>query len=209
MKPPLLSWVNAYHGECFHVNSQRGSRECGITKAVMKKCLTDEDVTKDGGLNPDTFNINRVEENWDGKAGDAVWQNNGFSGRARAACETIIYMPCKPGKYVGGKFKPRDIFVYFLDDYKTDIMRSCKALIEAASSAGYELMIVENNWEAVSKSFEEEAQGSYAVFDTADTAPLSELSEDEFFEKIGYAWFLCKCKKTKETECNALKGDNT
>ena len=205
MKKPLLSTVNAYHGECYHVNSAESSKECGITKAVLKKCFSDEDVTKGGGLNPKTFNINRYEVNWKEKEGYAAWENKDFSRRAREACETIIYMPCEPGKFRAGQFIKDDI-VWSKSKYQLETMTQCKVLIEAANSAGYQLMIVESNWFAVPR-----VQKAFVVFDTKGAIgdgpeSLWNIEPKGFYEEQGHAWFFCKCKENMDTQCKALKG---
>ena len=113
--------------------------------------------TKDGGLNPNTFKINRLEENWNKEVGYAAWQSNDFSRRARAACETIIYMPCTIGKYEAGKFI-KYMSAHNIhgkrNKYKHDTMNKCQVLIDAAKGAGYQLMIVDNNWAAVPNVFD-------------------------------------------------------
>ena len=192
-KSPILSLVNAYHGECHHLYSTEGSKECGITKTVLNTCLTNKDVTKDDGVNPDTFKINRVENNWNEKEGYVVWQDKYFSRRARKACETIIYMPCKPGKNMAGK-----LVIVQTDKVQ---LEHCEVLIEAANSAGYQLMIVESNWKANSR-----VPKRYDVIDTR----VDEILEVIWGESIepGPAWFFCKCKpgsSAMEDECNGLK----
>ena len=198
MTPPLLSWVNAYHGECHSILTERSIRRCGVTAAVLKECLTDKYVTADGGLSPVDYKINRFEPNWSAEKGYAAWQDKEFSKRARDACETIISMHCTLGIYnIWGQFVKKNLNEM---RYQDETLKHCEALIEAAKSAGYRIMIVESNW-----AENPTARETYEVLDTEEAyQQFSKLTPKQFYDTHGHAWFFCKCRKPMR-KCNDLK----
>ena len=128
-----MSWANAYHGECHFVQTDGRFRNCGMARALMEKCLSDEDVIKDGGLDPLTYKFNRYTKE---DKEYCVWNDLDFTKRARESCTTIISMFCYPGFYQAGEFFPTPYVP------GRDPAMACKLLIDAAISKGYQIMML-------------------------------------------------------------------
>ena len=79
-----LSKLDADPGECRDVETQQGSGQCGLATALFQVCFQDEDVTKDGGLNPSKnpdFNAHPEEQQ-----------------RATSRCAIIVFVACIPDR---------------------------------------------------------------------------------------------------------------
>jgi len=76
-----LAHLTAERGHCNDLHTEKGSRKCGIGKALMALCFKDEDIIEDGGLNPLT---------------DGTWKDEKLKTIARDVCKTIIHISCEP-----------------------------------------------------------------------------------------------------------------
>ena len=76
-----LATLEAKQGYCHDVNTADGSRRCGLATALMYQCFLDSDITRNGGIDPET-NIDFIS-------------NPAMQQKARS-CKTIIDVPCAP-----------------------------------------------------------------------------------------------------------------
>ena len=117
-----LAYLNARQGECNNLETYEHSRRCGIGRALMVTCLLDEEVTKDGGLDPDTY--------WQREYVDfAVWKDKEFTKKAKENCAAIVAVSCGP-RVSNPQGKP--------------LVSICKSYINAAFRAKYDLVFVDH-----------------------------------------------------------------
>ena len=81
-----MSELSAQLGTCNEVETLAGNRYCGLATALMYECFGDEDVTKNGGVNP--------------KKNDKFKNHPEEQKRLMAKCSTIVYLECLPEKPV-------------------------------------------------------------------------------------------------------------
>ena len=133
----------------------------------MLLCMEDEDVTRDGGLNPLTYNELKEFDY-------ALWEDEEFRVRSRQLCLSIIAITCEPAhritKYV------------------------CKAYIEAAKIAGYQMMFIDMN-----------PDFSYKVLKTKNAESQFIKDPQNFLNSYGHEWFFCKCKRGSTQDCYKLE----
>ena len=108
--PTTISGLNADRGQCNDVVTEKDYRKCGIARSLLVLCLRDEDITRDGGVNPLTYN-DLTETDY------AIWEDEEFGERARLLCSSIVAVTCEP-----------------IDNTPK---YACKTYIEAARIAGY------------------------------------------------------------------------
>ena len=114
-----LAYLKGRRGECNNLETYEHSRRCGIGRALMVTCLQDEEVTKDGGLDPDTY--------WQREYVDfAVWKDKEFTKKAKENCASIVAITCGPS--INGQ----------------PIVSICKSYINAAFRAKYDLVFVDH-----------------------------------------------------------------
>ena len=117
-----LASLNARQGECNDLETNEDSRRCGIGRALMVTCLLDEEVTKHGGLDPDTYWMRQYVVY-------SVWEDTEFTKKAKENCASIVAITCQPG-INNPQGKP--------------LVSICKSYINAAFRAKYELIFVEH-----------------------------------------------------------------
>ena len=78
----FLSLLGATHGKCNLVSTEKASRRCGLATAMMFTCFLDEDVTRNGGINPNT--------------NQAFKDHPDMQKIARDSCNIIVYTQCMP-----------------------------------------------------------------------------------------------------------------
>ena len=78
VRKPELAFLCAKKGYCNDVFTNEGSRKCGIGKALMKLCLIDGDITKDGGYDLSTED----------------WNDDELAPKVLNLCQTIVYISC-------------------------------------------------------------------------------------------------------------------
>ena len=79
----FLSRLDAHPGECIFVNTLPDSKQCGLETGLMYSCLKDEDITKNGGVNPKT---------------NCVFKSHpDQQALAEKKCDIIVYLKCLPG----------------------------------------------------------------------------------------------------------------
>ena len=79
-----MSQLESYPGNCFYIKTQDGSKRCGLATALFYACFLDDDVTRNGGIYPDTdvqFNNPKNRE---------------MKKIAKAKCATIVRTTCQP-----------------------------------------------------------------------------------------------------------------
>ena len=81
LSKPQLAILKAKRGECNDLLTEKGSRQCGIGKEIMKMCLKDDDIIEDGGYNPMT---------------ESSWDDEDLKRTARNVCKAIVLVTCSP-----------------------------------------------------------------------------------------------------------------
>ena len=112
-----LARLKAGQGICDDLLTYGNSRRCGIGKTLMTTCLEDPEITKDGGLDPDTYSIHGGPT--------SIWEDKEFSKEAFGNCEAIVAITCRPTAST-----PKIV---------------CKSYIEAAQIANYHMVFVEHD----------------------------------------------------------------
>ena len=67
-------------GYCNWVATIHRYQRCGLSKALMKVCFTDDKITANGGFDPLT---------------DSKWKDNSNKMKVKGACRTMIYLQCR------------------------------------------------------------------------------------------------------------------
>ena len=81
---PFMSQLDAYHGNCFYIKTKDRSKRCGLATALFYGCFLDNDVTKNGGIDPDKdVQFNRPK-------------NHEMKKIAKAKCAIIVRTICQP-----------------------------------------------------------------------------------------------------------------
>ena len=117
-----LAYLTAGQGECNNLETYEHSRRCGIGRALMVTCLLDEEVTKDGGLDPDTWWKQETEKY-------SVWKDKEFTKTAKENCASIVAVTCK---------------ISIDDSQGNQLLSICKSYINAAFRAKYDLVFVDH-----------------------------------------------------------------
>ena len=78
VRKPELAFLCGKKGYCNDLFTYEGSRKCGIGKGLMKLCLSDGDITKDGGYDLSTED----------------WNDDELAPQVLNLCQTIVYISC-------------------------------------------------------------------------------------------------------------------
>ena len=108
-----MSQLESYPGNCFYIKTQDGSKRCGLATALFYACFLDDDVTRNGGIYPDTdvqFNNPKNRE---------------MKKIAKAKCATIVRTTCQPAPptpiavcvgYMKGAIKAYYSLIFMVDN---------------------------------------------------------------------------------------------
>ena len=97
----FLSYIIASPGNCHTVKTKPKYRRCGLATELVRSCLTDEDVIRNGGIDANTngdFSNNLAEREY-----------------AKEHCATIVYLQCQPEERYPPNTTPNAACVLFLD----------------------------------------------------------------------------------------------
>ena len=75
-----LAYLNAERGACNDIYTHKGSKNCGIGRAMLLLCLNDDDIIGNGGYNPL----------------DDPWEDEDLGESARELCKAIVLLSCAP-----------------------------------------------------------------------------------------------------------------
>ena len=75
-----LAYLNAERGACNDIYTHKGSKNCGIGRAMLLLCLNDDDIIGNGGYNPL----------------DDPWEDEDLGESARELCKAIVVLSCNP-----------------------------------------------------------------------------------------------------------------